>query len=254
MFLSVAGGSAAQDLLSNWQLLDQLRYNEAHDAFEAVFEEQPQNAESALGLAVALMSLEDRKPTHFTKAGELIDWVAETSEEQDIQQFAKYLKVRLETLHEVEADPSIRRDAYFDLWKRYPGSEVGELAFLKFSLTRMYEPEPAAEKRATMRELAELAESMQIPRLKRNFHRAIAEAYARQFSDHEQALLHSEKALALDIEKWNARGRTMVRAGKHAMELGKTEVALRYFREFEADSPRDARIHKVPQYIEKLEQ
>jgi tetratricopeptide (TPR) repeat protein len=238
-----------------WEAAGQMLFPEATGAFERLMRAEGEGASRSVRLGRSAMFLLQQPRTRGNleraRAG-LGRLIAEDSHDE-IGLFARFLLARLDQWYAPERNLAAAVAGYEALFAERPDHELGQLAAFKVVMLRLHQPMAVEAKREVFAEMEALGAIIREPAIRRNYHLVMGISYGRMVDDWESAWRHYEACIELEIVKWNTRGRVLIRAGEIARTLGHTDTALRYYRRFIEEYPRDARRYEISRLVSDLE-
>lgn len=229
------------------------------DAYES-FRELAKTSKDAslrnvrLGEALTLLNVQPKTRGNIQESADLLSALVKENAGDEVGITAKYYLGRIEQVHRFEPDHKLASEQYRQLFDMFPQHRMAQLAFVKWGMLQIYSKISTEELQQRIETLESMSGILTDKPTLREYHMLIADAYARLLTNGEAALNHLIAAEALGFSSQRIEANTLVRIGETALQLGKPEIALPYYRKFVAQFPRDNRNYTVRQRIKKIEE
>ena len=255
MPLQVAGESPEDSLESRaWTLASRYRFNEARREFRQLerSDDERVSRRARYGHALALLNVIPKTVGNIEKAEELFRAFAEGPESDSITVRSIYHLGRIKELHQREPDWEAAAQFYWRMIREWPEDLFTQLAIVKLATIRIYEPTSREEKLRRYGELESLEWLLTLPAARRDYHYVMGVASLSLEISKEQALRHLLACVDAGIKSPRIRINTYCRIGVTAKQLGKFDLARKYFLKFLEDAPRDLRSRMIRDHLEEL--
>ncbi len=226
--VSPSSGTAAA-----WRELGAARYREALASFRRLQKaESGSTPEARVGEAMALLNLQPVTASNRAEARAICAAVAAGAPEDPWTAQAHFLIGRIATIHTTPTDFAGARLHYRWLIDRQPGSELGQIAFVKYATLQLTEPVADDELRRRYESLVALEPQLTEPSARRDFHLVLADACLYRGLGPEAALRHSLVAEAAGVQQPIRTATLLVRIAELSRTLGLKSQARRYYQRF----------------------
>ena len=255
MPLQVAGESPEDSLESRaWTLASRYRFNEARREFRQLerSDDERVSRRARYGHALALLNVIPKTVGNIEKAEELFRALAEGPESDSITVRSIYHLGRIKELHQREPDWEAAAQFYWRMIREWPEDLFTQLAIVKLATIRIYEPTSREEKLRRYGELESLEWLLTLPAARRDYHYVMGVASLSLEISKEQALRHLLACVDAGIKSPRIRINTYCRIGVTAKQLGKFDLARKYFLRFLEEAPRDLRSRMIRDHLEEL--
>lgn len=232
-------------------------FNDAVKSLEEYHETHPATRETRYALAAGLINFQPVTNQRIQDASNELGSLAKENPADDIGVQAKYLQARIEQIHRDTPNIPEALRHYQELLDSQPQHPVAQRALARIILLNLFTfkkeefQSPAREQLAAS--LGERAKTLTDPLAIRMAEMVLAQAYFQFDWDKQNAMEHTERALATGMVRERSEGNHLMMVALTAEELGQNEKALQYFREFVKKNERDVRTHTVRQKIAALE-
>lgn len=232
-----AGAAPADDLAAAWSEGSRLSFETAAQAFGRL-----EGREARLGRAVMLINAQPKTAANITTARGLLTALRAERADDEPGIAALFYLARIAQFHGRVSDLETARTHFRELIALHPEHFFAQLARLKLATLLIYEtesPSPPADRLAAAEELRVAAEHAGIAR---DFHLLMAGGYLRLAAAPERALDHLLAAEATRVVvRDGVRAALYLQIAECARELGRAELARRFYAAFLEEFPRDAR-------------
>ena len=255
MPLQVAGESPEDSLESRaWTLASRYRFNEARREFRQLerSDDERVSRRARYGHALALLNVIPKTVGNIEKAEELFRALAEGPESDSITVRSIYHLGRIKELHQRQPDWEAAAQFYWRMIREWPEDLFTQLAIVKLATIRIYEPTSREEKLRRYGELESLEWLLTLPAARRDYHYVMGVASLSLEISKEQALRHLLACVDAGIKSPRIRINTYCRIGVTAKQLGKFDLARKYFLRFLEEAPRDLRSRMIRDHLEEL--
>jgi hypothetical protein len=232
------GGSEPSAAQIGWEQGARLFFNEAARTFSV----PAATPEQVLGRAVMLLGVQPRTESNLDEARTLLAGLVDSAGSDDAGIAARYYLARLEQLHAEDPDLAKARTHYRELVARHSAHLFGQLARLKLAMLALYDTAHPAPLSARLPEAEEWGSGITDPVVRCDYHYMMSRALAREDGREAQRLEH---LLAMEatgkVIRDPTRSLMLVEIGEMARAVGRRELAVRAYRQFLQEYPRDAR-------------
>lgn len=254
-FLSVTGAGWGADVASTgWDQGGRLFFNQALDTFSKAAASGAKTREVVLGRAVMLLGVQPRTESNLAESRRILEGLLAVVIDDDAAIAARYYLARLEQLHADEPDLAKARVHYRELAARHPAHLLGQLARLKLAMLVLYDTAHPAPLAARLPEAEEWGRGITEPMVRCDYHYMMSRALAREDGREAQRLEH---LLAMEatgkVIRDPTRSVILVEIGEMARAVGRRELAVRAYRQFTQEFPRDARVAAVRTRLAEME-
>lgn len=250
----VGRAAPAAELAPAWEAAGKLLFEDAMRAFDAAPAEARSTPEGRFAQALLLLNDQPKTAANIEAAREILRGLAAERAGEELGLAARFFEARIVQVHQPKPDPKEAARLFRTLRESAPGSAWGQRALVRELMLRAYEPMPLAEKRALLAGFEEAGAAMPDRDLRRVFHLSMGDAMLRVTGDEAGALRHFLAARELGILRPDLQAWVVIRVASMAARAGDRETALRHYREFLAEYPRDLRVALVRERIAALEQ
>jgi len=250
---SLRGGGDA--LTEGWDQGARLFFNEAARTFaSARGTGVDAESERVLGRAVMLLGVQPRTGANLEAARALLQGLIGSEATGEAAIAARYYLARLDQLHTDQPDLERARGHYRDLVERHPDHFFGQLARLKLAMLALYAPARPASLATRLPEAEKWGEGITDPVLRCQYHLMLAGALAREDGREAERLEH---LLAMEatgrVIRDPTRSLMLVEIGETARVVGRRAEAVRAYRQFIAEFPRDVRVGAIRARLAEVE-
>lgn len=239
-FTLAAGSVPADDaaLESAWVEGAQLSFDRSAQAFAQLGPRR----DARLGRAVMLLNAQPKTEANIAEARRLFTALRNENATDEPGIAALFYLARLAQFHERAPDLAAARGHYEELVRRHDAHFLGQLARFKLVVLTLYDAADPAAPPARLAAAEGWGAGIREPSIARDFHVHIADAYLRFAGPLERALEHLLAADATGASVRDlARALLYVQIAECARELGRVEIARRFYGRFLEEFPRDAR-------------
>lgn len=243
-----------QELDSAWQQASRFLFRDAHEGFNAMEGGDAGEARMRrLGLAVTTLGLQPRTQRNIQRAELQLRALIDENPSDFSGRFARFYLARLLETHATTPDPEAARELYYQLLLEQPGHPMLELAASRIAYNDLYtagaDPGALAAAELSLRPLAEL---LQTPAGRREFHTAVAFTLNELGGDPQTALDHALIAAEIPNPLPQMQSTNLLLAAGLAAESGRTELARHYYTRFVSEFQRDGRNYSVRKILETM--
>ena len=228
------GASPSPGTAAAWRELGAARYREALASFRRLQEtEFGFTPEARVGEAIALLNLQPVTASNRADARAICTAVAAGAPEDPWTAQARFFLGRIAEIHTVPTDFAGAMAHYRWLMDRQPGSELGQIAFVKYATLQLTEPgTDDGELRRRYETLGAMEPQLTESSARRDFHLVLADACLYRGLGPEAALRHSLAAEAAGVQQPIRTATLLVRIAELSRTLGLKAQARRYYQRF----------------------
>ncbi|MFI5355880.1 MAG: hypothetical protein ACHQ4G_00950 [Opitutales bacterium] len=238
--------ASAADATAGWEALTRLDANQALQDFTADLNRQPQDRAIRLGVALAELNRQPRLPGNVAAARELLLALRTENAQDDPGIAATYTLARLDQLDETNPDPVRAALAYRSLLAAHPGNPIAELAAPKLAILLLYDEVPLAVWEERVADVQAMLPTLRTRAAQRDTRLVLADALLRLRQDHARAYPLICYCLDANLVARPPRlGMLLLQAAESARVLGRPADAIRYYRRYVAEFPREDRTPEV---------
>ena len=222
--------------------------NEAADAFRA-----QAGREAMFGQAAALLNVQPRTPGNVDHAAALLGQVRIGSADDEPGIAATYLSARLEQTQREPADLPAALRLYDALYRAHPAHPLAQMALVKGTLLRLYDPSKSEPERHQDFDGAEQGIGNLTDHDARRDGEAVLAAACERFGyGDDRRLTHLLAQEAAGAVGWDVRRDLVLTIAEVARRLGRDAVAAEHYRTFLDLARRDPRRFTVQQRLAAL--
>lgn len=229
-----------------WELLARGLINDAHTAFVAL-----SGPSARLGEAFALLQRQPLTPTNLERAETLFTALI-GEPDAEISATARYQLARIPHTHRTTPDLALARQRYLDLIAAHPGHLLAERAHIKLAIIDLYRVEPRLPRGQLLANYTATLATLTDSGVRRDLALLLAEARLRFEVEPALALDLLLKADAAGFARSSQRATAWIQIAELARLAGQVEIAHRYYRQFLAHFPRDARYLEIEERLAAL--
>jgi hypothetical protein len=233
-----AQAAVAAEMEAAWSEGAQLSFADA----ARLFARAGDSRETRFGRAVMLLNAQPKTNANVAEGRALLLALRRERPDDDAGIGALYYLARIAQFHEARPDLAGARTHFATLIAEHGEHYYGQLARLKLATLALYDaadPRPPADRLAAAEALGA---PLRHPGVTRDFHLLAAEAYLRFNLSLERALAHFLAAEAAGAPVRDVvRSALFIQIGECARDLGRHDLARRFYARFLAEFPRDAR-------------
>lgn len=223
----------ADPVTDTWRLVRKLDFRDAEERVRAVGPAiTREGAESRFARGIALLGVQPRTGRRVEEAYGLFGEVVESGAAGALVPWALYYRARVDQLHRTEPDYNNAARQYHELKRRFPGHIAAQMGFVKLCIMRLYVTGGDQPVDRVLADLEAEGGFLDIPVAIRGFHSTLADAYLFFDIDREKALEHLIRVRLQGSLTLIDLGGELARIGNLAYDLGRWEMAQRYYREF----------------------
>jgi tetratricopeptide (TPR) repeat protein len=252
MLAATAAGGA--DLTAGWQALTNYRSEEALKIFDrSLNAPDPAEARAArFGRAVALL---DRQPVSAGQIDEArgIFRALAGSGVDDPAQGARFFLGRIAQHHQQQPDGAEAARQYRQLIAEHENSIWAQTALSRLALLQIYELDPQLPPAARIARAEKLLAYARTPSAESEIHLVVANAMFFYRLPAAGALPHLLAVERLGRVEWTVRSEVLVQIAELSRLAGEKAQAVRYYRMFLKENPRDPRGYIIRERIAGLE-
>jgi hypothetical protein len=198
--------------------------------------------EARFGRAVMLLNAQPKTNANVAEGRALLLALRRERADDDAGIGALYYLARVAQFHEARPDLAGARAHFATLIAQHGDHFYGQLARLKLATLALYDAADSSSPADRLAAAEALGAPLRHPGVTRDFHLLAAEAYLRFNLSLERALAHFLAAEATGAPVRDVvRSALFIQIGECARELGRHELARRFYGRFLAEFPRDAR-------------
>lgn len=236
-----------------WEALALVRANDARRLFAGVPDDAGSAARAArLGEGVALLNVQPRSERNLERARRLLNALA-AGPADEIALAARYHLARIDHVHSLRPNLDAAEASYRALLADHPGHPLAEQAAPKLALLVVYRSSEPDLVESRLRELETLAARLVDPSAARDTRLLLAQAALRLQGNHARAVALLRPVLEqATIARSNRRAEAWLIFAESSAALGLTGDAVRGYRQFLLETPRDARAPEVTRRLAVL--
>lgn len=225
-------------------------FKDAHAAFA---QRADTDREARFGQAVTLLNLQPKTDANLDRAAALLESVAAADPADDLGINARYFAARVAHIHRATPDEASALARYRQLAALDSPHPLAQRALVQIALLELFQPNVAADDvRLRFDPLAARGATLTDASARRDFNLVLGDAALRFGLGDALALDHLLAADDAGIARVNTRQDAWLRIAELARRVGRTAVAVAYYRRFLADFPRDARRLMVKERLAAL--
>jgi tetratricopeptide (TPR) repeat protein len=242
------------DLERGWREGAQLFFNDAAEIFsQSSHEANAAGREARLGRAVMLLGVQPRTAANIEEANALLETLRRDQPDDEPGIAACYYMARLEQVHRERPDLDKARGYYAALVRQHPRHFFAQLARLKLAMLALYDTGRTGTLDQRMPEAREWGGGISDPVVLCDYHYMMSRALARIDGREAERLEH---LLAMEdtgqVIRTPTRSLMLVEIGEMARAVGRRELAVRAYRQFATDYPRDPRLATILKRLAEL--
>lgn len=239
LMLAGIAGALGATTGDGWQYLGRSQNAAALGAFRAA----PVSRDSRLGEAVALLNLQPKTEANLDRAAALLEDLGREGDSDDPGIAALYYRARLAQIHRARPNLEEATRLYRELVARHPMHPLGQLAAVKLAMLSVWRPN--VDPKVALAEAEGLGTRLSDPVALRDFHLALANAYALGEVSEAKSLDHLLAAHRTGEVSGKVAADVLVRIGELCRLSGKKAQAAEFYSAFLRQFPRDARAFTV---------
>lgn len=250
----MAGPAPAGQITAGWQALASYRPAEALKIFDAsAGSPTPAVArEARLGRAVALLDIQPVSEAALEEAKKTFSDLTDSGAD-DAAQGGRFFLGRIAQQHLQVPDPEEAARQYRRLIAEHPGSPWAESAVTRLALLQIYALNQQRSPAVRLAETEKLLALARTPSARSDVHYAIANAIFFYRLPAAGALPHLVAAEQLGRFDWPTRIEVLVQIAELSRLAGDRAQAVKYFKAFLQENPRDLRTYSIRQRLAELE-
>lgn len=252
----LAGEDVAPDKLkSPWIKATEYRYKEAYKEFRALQKvvSEIELRRARFGEALMLLSVQPKTVEKIETAREIFLSFANEGDKDELSIRSFYYLGRINQTHQSEPDWDAASRFYEELIEQWPEHPYAQLALAKHAVTQLYQPTSQEEKGNCLRNLEKLGKNLTFRPAIRDFHYVVGVACLSLGLSKENALEHLLVVADSDLHQSRSLASIYVRVGETARQLGKYDLALKYYRIFLDRFPRELRTTIIRDRVAEVE-
>lgn len=238
--------SAAKDTIEAWKELESLREREAL----AGFEQAGDDPLAKLGTAVALINLQPKTEANLDRAQAILEQLEDRPDLPGV--LAGYFLARLPQVHRRQKQPDEAVRRYQKLLAEHPEHPFGQLALVQIALIKIRSAKEDADRASLLQELSASGRELTFPPAVRDFHLALADAYADWRISEKESLGHLLTAYESGAVTGNVLATLLVRIGEISRKQGDFAQARIFYQKFLDNFSQEIRAYAVRQRMEEL--
>jgi hypothetical protein len=248
---AASAATSASEVAAAWDLLERMLYQDAAPAFDRLRAAPDASPAVQLGHAVSLLFRQPRTRANLSSAETTLQELARSA---DLRWglLARYYLARFDHVHAFEPDLERAEARYGELWREFPGTELGQRAFLHAAILAQHQPAGPEDKRRQLEALDRAATGLTEPSLRRIYHFHAGEAWQRWLGEPSRAYDHYRSASEGGLTRLDDQANLLVRLAELAVALDEPAEARRWHEEFLREFPRDPRAHLLRQRLEGM--
>ena len=236
---------------SPWHLASHGLVEKAHEVFSRKAKSEVGDRESRFGMAVTLLNVQPKTAGNVQRAYRLLREIRNENFSDHYGISAQYFLGRIDQVHRSSPHRESARRHFTLLIERHREHPLAQLAVVKLGILDLYDP--LNDDLATRFEQVEGRVGLLWDRpAKRDYHLLLAEAYDRYELSKSGSLEHLLAAERADPSIARSDPDFAVLVADLARELDEVEIAIRYYRVFMTNFPRDPRRYQVERVLEDL--
>lgn len=234
-------------LAEAWQQTALNLFNDANLSFAEL-----SGREARFGEAVTLLQVQPKTNANVDRAVALFGEVLAENAGDKLGITARYYLGRIEQLHRSPINPEAAAGHFRQLVQEYPAHPMAEQALVKLALIELYGNATDVERQAAFERLAGSVATLKTADAIRDLNLILAEAGLRFGQSPAMALDHYIAAEQAGIHLTTVRGSVLVAIGELARQVGRVDVARRYYELFLQDFQRDTRRRLIRERLAAL--
>ncbi|MGC1481643.1 MAG: hypothetical protein WA771_14175 [Chthoniobacterales bacterium] len=254
LLVLIAGGGvvpAQREGDDPWRAAAQQLLEEAHAGFSEAKGASVDDPQMLLGRAAVLLNLQPKTDGRVDRAIELFEKIMTEHSGEDVAVEAEYLRARAEQVHRAEPDLAKARRQFRQLIDAHSGHRLADIASVKFATLEVWTGR-ADEQALAIQRWNERVGAITYGPARKDLHLLLADAEKYVTGDKAAALGHFIQAEKLGIANAKTRGDVVFQIGEFAHEVGRNDVARKFYEKFLKDFRRDVRRPVVESRLRKI--
>lgn len=212
----------------------------------------PASRPARLGYALAFLQLRSRTAGNIAAAAERLEALRRENADDDTGIAAAYYLARIAQVHRLTPDRPAAVAGYRALLAAHPGHPCAQLAAPKLAILLLYDDVAAPEWERRVAEIEALIPRLSAPGAVRDTRLTLAGAFIRLQHDHARAypLLATCLADGTLARKPRLNG-VLLQAAESAHQLGRADDEARWYEQFLAEFPRDAKADEIRRRLQR---
>jgi tetratricopeptide (TPR) repeat protein len=246
--------AAANPYLPVWTDVSNLLTQEAAAAFEQAYKKSKgADREAAYGYAVTLLNRQPKTETNVEKSRELFTKLVQDNPSDSIAIQSRFYLARIEQVHQRNVNPEKAAQIFEDLYRDHPEHLFSQLGVVRLALIRLYSDESEEAKKSHVDRFAALIPKMTEPGPRRELARVVGDYLLMAVNDPESALPFLIAADEIGFYQNVTKLDMIVRIAQSAQEIGRNDIAIKYYQKFLDTTQRDKRAYYVRELLQELQ-
>lgn len=245
----------AENERSPWIHASEYRYKAALKEFRTLQSESTgsERQRARFGEALMLLNVQPRTVDKIERAREIFLDIAYQDPTDELSIRSIFYLGRINQVHQSAWDWDRASLYYEELFRRWPEHPFSQMGLAKYAMIQLYQPNPRDEREERLRELEKLAEVLTYPPAVRDFNYVVGVACLSMELSKEVALQHLIVVANSELHQSRSLASIYVRIGETARQLGKYELAEKYYRIFLERFPRELRTTIIRDRIAEIQ-
>lgn len=254
VFASYASAEPSQgDLAEAWEAVRWFEFNDANTLFNELAErENGESPEILFGRAVTLINRQPKTSANVAKAESFLEGIKARDPHDEWGIRARFFLARIAQIHRENHDLERAKGIYSELLREHGETVVGQLAAINWAILHLYISDTSTSIESRMADVEALVFEVGGDWAKKDLHLLLGSVYLQSELSEERSLDHYVAAGEIGIISTGYRSGIYITIGSLAERLGKTEIALKHYRSFVQEYPRDNRTYTIRKRIEAL--
>ena len=254
VFASYASAEPSQgDLAEAWEAVRWFEFNDANTLFNELAErENGKSPEILFGRAVTLINRQPKTSANIAKAESFLERIKARDPHNEWGVRARFFLARIAQIHREHHDLDRAKGIYSELLREHGETLVGQLAAINWAILHLYTPDTSTSIESRLADVEALVFRVRGDWAKKDLHLLLGSVYLQSELSEERSLDHYVAAGEIGILSTGYRAGIYITIGSLAERLGETEIALKHYRSFVQEYPRDNRTYTIRKRIEAL--